>query len=472
VNRRSVVTVMAAMALAAPPLWADEVKSIPLALRPAAAPSPALKYKLLPEMEDQSPGNAALLYYRAYSPEWQTQKRDPKYYEKLDKWLATPIKELPREEMKWLLSSPILKEVDLAARREFCNWELTSRVRKESYRLLLPDIQGLRDFAKLLAARARLEFAEGNHEQAFYTLQTGYSLGHHLGEGPILIIGLVGIAIASVMTEQVETFIQQPECPNLYWALTSLPRPLLDTRKPFEGEKLALSSIVPSRQELETAVFTTEQMQRKIDQLLESFRDVELEPFHGPSAESKVAFTWLVLKTYSHAKRYLIENGRKREMIEAMPAPQVVLLYSVMEFERLRDGLFKWYHVPYWEAQKGIRQAEADIAASKRTEEGIPFASFFLPALQKVQFAQTRLDRRIAALRCIEALRLHAAAHDGQMPVTLKELTEVPVPIDPVTGKEFDYRLEGDKAILHAQPPLGEVPGMHNTLRYEITIKK
>ena len=39
---------------------------------------------------------------------------------------------------------------------------------------------------------------------------------------------------------------------------------------------------------------------------------------------------------------------------------------------------------------------------------------------------------------------MHAAANGGKLPATLADVTVVPVPLDPVTGKPFDYRLEGD----------------------------
>ena len=52
----------------APPPPSIPVVKMPL--RPTAAPVPALRYTLLPELRDTTPGNAALLYYRAFSPEW------------------------------------------------------------------------------------------------------------------------------------------------------------------------------------------------------------------------------------------------------------------------------------------------------------------------------------------------------------------------------------------------------------------
>jgi hypothetical protein len=93
-----------------------------------------------------------------------------------------------------------------------------------------------------------------------------------------------------------------------------------------------------------------------------------------------------------------------------------------------------------------------------------------LPALHKVLAAQNRLDRRIAALRVIEALRMHAAANNGQLPEKLSDVKVVPVPNDPGTGRPFEYRREGRGATLTGRIP-GE-PLDKNGLRYRITVRK
>lgn len=62
--------------------------------------------------------------------------------------------------------------------------------------------------------------------------------------------------------------------------------------------------------------------------------------------------------------------------------------------------------------------------------------------------AELRQDRRIAVLRVIESLRYHAATHNGALPHSLSQITEVPVPDDPATGKPFEYRLNGNSADL------------------------
>ena len=83
-------------------------------------------------------------------------------------------------------------------------------------------------------------------------------------------------------------------------------------------------------------------------------------------------------------------------------------------------------------------------------------------------FAFARTDRQLAALRCIEALRLYAAGHDGKLPPTLDDIKEVPIPSNPVTGKPFSYRLEGRTAVLEA----GGGPITRPRPQYHITVAK
>src|SRR5947208_513842 len=230
---------------AAGPLAAQNLEPVKLALKPTAAPVPALKYHLLPELQDQTPGNAVLLYYRAFSPEWMDHRRQPELYDKASGATNTPLADLPREELRWLLRYRMLQEVGLAARREFCDWSISDRVRKEHIGLLLPDIQAFREIGTLLAARARLEMAEGHFDKACYSLQTGFAIARHLNEGPTLIGSLVGAAITGILCKQVEDMVQAPGSPNLYWALTGIPARFIDLRKPLQTEKSLLEFIFP-----------------------------------------------------------------------------------------------------------------------------------------------------------------------------------------------------------------------------------
>ena len=79
------------------------------------------------------------------------------------------------------------------------------------------------------------------------------------------------------------------------------------------------------------------------------------------------------------------------------------------------------------------------------------------------------LDRHVATFRVIEALRLHAAAHDGRLPESLDEITEVSVPEDPATDRTLHLpacRRRRDPPWLSGRPagPRADVPDLDPTL--------
>jgi hypothetical protein len=162
-----------------------------------------------------------------------------------------PLKDLPASEASWVAQFRALEDVDRGARRQHCDWELVDRLKSDGIGTLLPDLQTTRTFGTLLAVRCRLEMAAGDFDKAIYTLQTGFALAKHVGEGPTLIHALIGHAIASLMLARVEEMIQQPGAPNLYWALTALPSGLIDIHQALQGEKLTISGYVPDLRELE-----------------------------------------------------------------------------------------------------------------------------------------------------------------------------------------------------------------------------
>jgi hypothetical protein len=411
------------------------------------------------------------LYYRSFSPEWDQWRRRPGFFDQVDRALHSPLKDLPRKDLEWILHENELREVDLAARREYVDWGFTPRLRREGIGMLLPDMQGLRMTGNLLALRARLEIADHHYEKALYTLQTGYTLGRDLGDAPLLISALVGVAICTELSNQVEELIQASESPNLYWALTALPRPLVSLRKPLQGDRMIMFSELPELQNIETARFSPEQQQVLVDHVLRVIGIMhEDRTPSGANWEGKVLLAALASKLYPEAKRALIAGGRNAEEVESLPIVQVVLIHILHQFQRLQDDLYKWFNVPVWQALPELRKVDQQIVAAKSRLEGVPLLDF-LPAISKVYSATGTLDRRIAALRCVEAIRMYAAAHEGKLPAALSDITEVPVPLDPMTGKGFDYQTDAQRARLSAPA----VPGMQilpqDTLAYELILE-
>jgi hypothetical protein len=460
------------------PSQAPQPPAIPvikMPLQPTAAPVPALRYTLLPELRDTTPGNAALLYYRAFSPEWLKNWLQPDMTEAIERAQSALLEDLkprPRPDalgkVGELRDAAVLREVDRAARRQYCDWDLVGRVREEGISMQLPDMQGLRHFGRMLAVRARLELADGHFDKATHTLQTGMQLGRHAADAPTLIQALVGIAVANTMLNQVEEFVHTAGSPNLYWALTALPQPFIDLRRPYQGERMLIDSLLPGFREALRDPSTKPLSAAQMEELALKLAQVAGE---GKAGAKTLLFA-IALKKYSIAKEFLRRNGRTDEQINELHVLQAVMLYEVAEYDRLFDEYFKWVGQPYEQQRRGHDEAEQGLKEmiGRLGAPGLSLPGLLLPAVQKVTDAGVRLDRRICALRCVEAIRLHAPAHGGQLPATLSAITEVPVPGDPVTGRAFQYAVAGGTATLTAPPHGLDPANAYNSFKYEITI--
>ncbi|MEW4569231.1 hypothetical protein AB1L88_15310 [Tautonia sp. JC769] len=460
----------------------DEDGPTVLTLRPAGEPSPALKYTLLPKRRDLVPGNAAVFYHRALL--MLQQQRNAERYEArrmgkeqseiaeigLSDWINGPIDAIPRQEAQALLDryASILREVELGVLRRDCDWGFDNR--PETIELLLPEVQESRSLARLVSLRARMAILEGNTEDAVHWLRTGYAMARHVSEGSSLVQAFVGIVIAGVMSNDLTELIQAKGTPSLYWALANLPGPMIELDEAIEGERSLVERMFPDLLELDGPAWSAERGRIFLDSLAE-----QLQGWTGsaPSDQGSMALflTGLIARNYPEAKRELVESGRDEAEVEAMPAIQVVGILAWRDYVALSDDVYKWVSLPAREANRRI-----DATYSYRTiEEKLarPGLSLFLlvsPALNSVLMAQTQVDRRLAALRCVEAIRLYAEAHDGRFPPSLEAIEEVPTPLDPATGEPFGYEVEGDEgdeAALTAPP----IPGGPDIPAYRINYR-
>ncbi len=448
-----------------------------LTLHPARVPVPALKYRLLPEARDLKPGNAATLYYRAFTPEWQVELKKPEIRKDLDKWLDDTSKPPPNA-LKFVLHSAALKEIDLAARRAYCDWEMLDRLRKEGIGMLMVDIQSFRTFASLLVARARFQMLDKKFDDAIYTLQTGFQFGRHVSAGPTVIQSLVGTAITALMTGEVEQLMQQPGAPNLYWALTNLPRPFIDLHTPLEGEKIFIDSYFPGWRDMlkdpQAAPMSPQEMDAFVTKIFEGVNTFGLQATANEfqTFGVKTALGVMAASCYPDGRKFLLEQGHPKKLVDQMAVSQVALLYEISQFDQFYDDMIKWYGLPYPEMRKGVLAAEAKLKQAKaQSKPGTMLATLLLPAMIKVSEASYRTDRKIALLRCIEALRIYAADHDDKLPAALADIHEVPVPNDPYTGKAFGYEVDNATAILNVlvTPGTYPIPGYNG--KFEITMQ-
>ena len=436
---------------------------VQLTVTPQAAPTPALRYQLLPEMREMNPGNPVQGYLICFM------EQNSFYYgktevENREKWQTAPLKELPLKELHDYGGAG-LRQADYAARLDKPDWQILLKLRRDGFYTLLPEVQQMRKLAAALRVRFRAEVAERRFDDALVTAKTMFAMSRHLGEHPTFIGELVGVAVASMAVGPLEEMIQQPGCPNLYWALTDLPAPFIDLRAGRLGERDWAN--VEFRLLDEKAPMSDAQLK----QFLDPIRDLMAadKENSSPGAIKGDVADWVAARAKDEdrvraARKRLVESGLAEENVKQFPAPQVILLDEKLDYEIHRDEVLTMTAVPYWEAEKTLAAGDEDLNKGEHL-------FLWWPALIKVRQATARLDQRLALLRCVEALRIYAAENGGKLPAKLDGV-KLPLPVDPITGKPFAYELDGDTATLHGTPPVGREKEAAYNVRYEVTIAK
>jgi hypothetical protein len=431
---------------------------IRLNVRPMPAPKPALRYRLLPELKEMNPGNP-IQYYMKCMMEQKSFFFDLEAFQNRDKLLTLPLKEVPAqappEDGRYALS-----QADWAARLDTPDWQILLKLKTDGISLFLPEVQQMRGLSRALNVRYRAEIAQCRFDDAIRTAKTMFAISRHLGEHPTLIGDLVGIAIASVTNSGLEEMLEQPGCPNLYWALTNLPIPLIPLDRGMDGERVMHQWLFHDLDD--SAPMSMEQLNRFVADTDKNLGlDDGTPPIRGVRA-------WLDARTkdaaiISAARIRLVEYGLREERLMRFPADQVILLDEKRELEVRFDDDTKTITFPLW-------QVEALTAQIKAKRPPAVFADELVPALRNVRLAQCRVDQRIALLRHIEALRLHAALHNGTLPAKLSDVS-VPLPVDPVTGKPFRYEVTGNTAHLRGNPPAGQEKVPPFNIHYVVTVQ-
>jgi hypothetical protein len=212
-----------------------------------------------------------------------------------------------------------------------------------------------------------------------------------------------------------------------------------------------------------------------VQEIVKVLANIENEPPGLQTLAYELNIGFAINKRHEGATQALIAAGRPKGKVEAMPPVQVAILHALLEYDRVFDELLTVQDLPPWEAfpklgQYGRKKVAED--AGRADAPAIPLVAAFLPATQKVYRAHLRIERRFAALRCVEALRLYPVTHDGRFPASLKQIKDLPIPVDPGTGKDFDYELHGDKATLTGPALGGESNTYPFAFTYELTFKR
>ena len=133
---------------------------IRLSVVPAGAPKPALKYLLLPSLQEMSPGNPIEGYLKCYLEQYRF-VFDEEQFDRRKTLLAMPLDLVARAgcwRVRPLCPGP---QLDAAARLEKPDWQVLLKLRAEGFATPIPDVQAMRTLGRALEVRFRAEVAGG-----------------------------------------------------------------------------------------------------------------------------------------------------------------------------------------------------------------------------------------------------------------------------------------------------------------------
>jgi hypothetical protein len=438
-----VLLAAAALALLTPGARAEEAV-VRLNVGPMAAPKPALKVQLLPEVGELNPGNAAQNYLKCFMEQRYF------FYSKdatadRARYLAMPLAELPAEQLRHY-GGAALRQADWAARMDTVDWQDLHRLQEGGIGQLPPEAGPLQLLAAALQVRFRAQVAGRHFDEAVRTARTMFALSRHLGEHPSELANLVGLWVAHLGLDTLNEMVQQPGCPNLYWALTDLPSPLVDLRKGVQGERTLVAAEL--RAIRDDAPMTDADLDKFVSHFCGVMSFAREQAGKAPrSLRAELQARAKDAERVRAVRRRLVEAGCAEDLAKRLPPMQVTLLADKRAYEVQRDERLKLLALPLWQ-----------IDSLARSEQGGGDGLFagLLPDIVKLRWTQGQLEQQIALLRHVEALRLYAAEHDGALPARLCDFS-VPLPVDPVTGKPFAYTANGTTA---------------HVAHYEVTVSK
>lgn len=299
--------------------------------------------------------------------------------------------------------------------------------------VLLPHIQITRDVARALSCRALMQSAERTDAERWQDIVTLFRLGRHIGQGPFLIDGLVGIAIESIAQQTALIFIEISQPNAVLVAQYQQDLANLPARKPMAetlnlSERLMFVDIVATIAAGEG----------------EDFLDIEdgLTQLNGLIHKSHLEIDWdLVLRN---------ANGWYDRMVAAMQLKT--------HSERLAE--FKEIDAELGKAANQFRKpnlwktfgfALLDVETRSKMVGDI-LTSLLLPASKQVSKAETRIAQKHDNLRMALALQAYHSEH-ASYPESLKKLQPKylnEIPADHLNEKPLTYMKKENGYLLYS----------------------
>ncbi|MEI8213698.1 MAG: hypothetical protein WCI02_16240 [Planctomycetota bacterium] len=411
-------------------------------------PVPAFRYRFWPARTDLKPGSAETHFYRALVQRYTVVQGLPKeQIEALNDLQSMDIQNIPpHAAQEWVDRFDfVYQELSGLADAEDLSWDLRFRdLRgKEIWSIRIEEVQQARNLSRLLQLKIATQIAKQDFAGATDSIRTGLRLAAFVGQGESIIQGLVGLSIENVMYSAIDTMIRSPDCPNMYWALQTLPSPIMPIRDAVETELAMVFRMFPVLQESDALSLSDKELSQRLAQSIGDLRLLISAEFGPLGAADSLGL--MLSMSGADAKERLRAAGYDESILKNMTQLQASLIEAGRELRSRSDELLKGIKLrgPEGDFLRQRVQEDFDKWQNKRTiSPAALIGSLLLPGAQNVHEAILRTEMIRNRLIAAEAIRLYAANHGGKVPDSLDGLVDPPVPLDPFTQKPFVYRVE------------------------------
>jgi len=367
--------------------------------------------------------NGALVYNQAFNLLKELEgryKEEWKYvpYEGKVKWNEAP--EAAKEKVKDLL----LKNPDFMrfyqllekASEMKCRF-LERKDYEKGAAMLLPHLASMRSCIRLLAARVDLQTEQGKIDNALHDCLIGLKMSGSLSKEPILISGLVRIAMDNIILDRTKDIMKKGEAKTEAYLV--LIKEIIREREDrmlyqgFQGERTIFGMVEFPR--LKSGI----KEKRDLKPLIELFYEKEKERIAAAVRKDPVAVVG-----------WLEENE--------------------LAYLRLMAKWVALSKLPYLETREKAAGLEKELL--ELPDEKAALVKFLMSALSNLFIKEARLDARLGNTEIALACHLYKAKHNDY-PTSLKELSPESLsglPRDPFTEKDYIYRKKDKGFIVYS----------------------
>ena len=442
---------------------ADLEAFAPISLRfvePAKEPVPALRYRFYPNPRDLKPGSATPYFQRAMV---HFLKKPAAVQEQIHQFLLDhedgKAKTAIADELAPFKN--VFVELKKFGECEDLHWDDRWRDLRgaEIWEAMFPEFQEARSLSRLIELKARQHLKEREFEAAFAWIRVGYRLAEYLGQGDSIIQKIVAISRCHAMNHVVREAISTPGCPNLYWALASLPESIVSIRRSIDIECLGIEYSFPVLYKAESKDLGREQWQELWSETFASLKRMDAGGNPALANQLEQAFQSSMNADLGRVRKLILNNGYSKEHVYSMCSEQLVALNALCEVRQRASQASKasFLPSPFRERELDKAKAEHEKYMAENPKTICAILQFVSTAADAVIQTETKQICFVRQLMTLEAIRMHVAEH-GSPPESLNDLGPVPALPNPFDGNPFVYKSIEEEAAWHIILNCGPFP--------------